>query len=67
MKTTPTTFSEFEDLPAVVERIDSLVFEARTLRGKEKKAKVHEAQRLADAYDKHCQAGGNTVTSFNLI
>jgi hypothetical protein len=56
----------FEDLPSVVERIDILVSEATKTRGKkEKKALLSEAQTLADAYQDHCERGGNDKKQFN--
>lgn len=61
------TFSEFEDLPAVVEEIDRLVSESFAQRGKERKATLAEAQRLANAYEAHCKKGGNSIKQFEKI
>lgn len=57
---------DFEYLNDAVEKIDSLVEEARKERKKiEKRKLLIQAQELADAYQEHCEAGGNHVKQFN--
>lgn len=47
-------FNDFPDLPAVVDRIDILVLDAKFVDRKESREMLKEAQSLADAYEKHC-------------
>lgn len=63
----PRTLAEFPDLPAVVDEIDRLVEKADHQTGKERKASLTEAQRLADEYQKHCEAGGNQIIQFRKL
>lgn len=56
----------FEDLPAVVEKIDDLCLQAKKTKGKkEKRNLLGQAQELADAYQEHCEKGGNMKKQFN--
>jgi hypothetical protein len=58
----------FEHLPAIVEKIDNLVDQATRIKGKkDKRILLTEAQRLADAYQEHCEDGGNDKKQFNAI
>lgn len=59
---------EFEWVGDAVEKIDNLVEQAGKTRGKKEKRKLLEqAQALADAFQRYCEAGGNTVKQFKRI
>lgn len=58
----------FEYISDVPDKIESLISEANRTRGrKEKRKLLQETQELADAYQAHCEAGGNHVKQFNQI
>lgn len=58
----------FESLADVVEKIDNLVEQAGKTRGRvEKRKLLQEAQDLMDAYEEHCQRGGNDKKQFNPV
>lgn len=57
---------KFESLPDIVTEIDNLIFDAElVLTRKERKEKLQEAQALANAFQAHCEAGGNHIIQFN--
>jgi len=59
---------EFETLPDVIHKIDNLTEQANKVKSKvEKRQLLTEAQKLADAYQEHCEAGGNYAKQFKQI
>lgn len=60
--------SDFENIHDAIFKIDSLVNEANSTRKKvEKRQLLTKAQKLADAYQKHCEDGGNYAKQFKQI
>lgn len=58
----------FEFIDDAAEKVDKLVEQAERTKGKiEKRKLLTEAQNLADAYQKHCETGGNTVKQFKPL
>lgn len=46
--------AQFEYISDISDRIDQLVEESEHCRGKDRREKLEEADRLARAYEKHC-------------
>jgi predicted translin family RNA/ssDNA-binding protein len=56
---------QFEFIDDAAEKLDKIIEQADKTRSKvEKKKLLREAQTLADAYQEHCEAGGNSVKQF---
>lgn len=59
---------DFEFISDVPDKIESLIKEASTTRGRKEKSRIlQEAQELADAYQEHCEEGGNNAKQFTQI
>jgi hypothetical protein len=59
---------QFEHVTDVVDKVEELIAEAQRTRGRKEKQRIlREAQELADAYQRHCEAGGNDKQQFNQI
>jgi hypothetical protein len=59
--------NQFESLPDIVLQIDVLMFDATHAPDRKTRiAKAREAKSLADAYQQHCEIGGNNAKQFSL-